>query len=53
MQRTGRPAPPVEHVGPLAGAVGIERFPGMDLALARLDAIETGLDHVARLEPLL
>ena len=30
----------------------IERLPGMDLALARLDAVEAGLDEVARLQPL-
>ena len=53
MQRSGRTAALVEHVGPLARAVGIERLPGMDLAFARLDAVEAGLDQVAGLQPLL
>ena len=52
MQRPDRPGALVEHVGPLARAVGVERLPGMDLALARLDAVEAGLDQVARLQPL-
>ena len=45
--------PLVEHVGPLARAVGVERLPGMDLALAGVDAVEAGLDQVAGLQPLL
>ena len=53
MQGTGRTAALVEHVGPLARAVGIERLPGMDLALARLDAVEAGLDQVAGFQPFL
>ncbi len=52
MQRPDGAAALVEDIGPLARALGIERLPGMDLALARRDAVEAGLDEVARLEAL-
>src|SRR5579883_267209 len=52
VQRPDRLRPLVELVGPLAGALGVDRLPGMDLALARLDAVETRLDQIARFEPL-
>ena len=51
-RRAARDAVAGEGDGP-QGAVGIERFPGMDLALAMLDPLEAGFDEIPRLQPLL
>ena len=53
MQRPHRLGALVEHVGALQRSLGIERLPGMDLALPVLDPVEAGFDEVARLQPLL
>ena len=52
VQRPDRAGALVELVGALSRALRIERLPGMDLALAGLDAVEAGLDQIARFQTL-